>query len=88
MSTSGEKLEGQSYEFLRGYHAAMTDMAARALQTTTRLQGEHAKAKAALFGRPSTLHHQLIGGGRVSKELGEYAFDRAQIAFALRRVAP
>ncbi len=78
-------LAGQSVEFLRGYHAAMADVAAQALQTTVRLQAEHDKAKLTLFGRPSTRHHELLGGGRASKEIGDYAFQRASEAFVMRR---
>lgn len=82
-----EQFQGKSFDYLHGYHAAMQAIAEKSLEITTRLQTEHAQTKATFFGNPTHLHHQLIGGGRVSKEIGDFAFQAGNVAFAYRKGA-
>lgn len=78
-------LTGKSYDWLAGYHAAMAEVAGKALAVTKEKEREHAAARSSFFGGPGSGHYLALGGGRVSKEIGQFAFERGNAAFAARK---
>ena len=74
----------KSDDYLRGYHAAMFEIAKAALAQTKKLQAEHDAATPRFFGGPSSKHYLALGGGRASKALGDLAFERGTAAFDAR----
>lgn len=72
---------GKSDDFLHGYHSAMQEVAETALKRTRELEAQHAKMKPGFFGSAKPGHYLALGGGRVSKEFSEFAYQSGTAAY-------
>lgn len=75
---------GETTDYLRGYHAAMLEVAARCLSHTEEQQAAHAKARPTFFGRPGPDHYLALGASRLAKSVSTFAFEKGNEAFAAR----
>jgi hypothetical protein len=82
-----DALDNESFDFLRGYHRAMADVAAKCLEATKDAQAAHEKARPRFFGGPSSDHFLALGRGRASKAIGDFAHARGLEAFHRRKSA-
>ena len=77
-------MKGETFDYLCGYHAAMTLIAEEALAATKEAQAIHNATPPSLLGFPRAAHYIELGKGRAAKAIGEIAYEKAQEAFAAR----
>ena len=77
-------MKNETFDYLRGYHAAMTLILEEALKVTKEAQTAHVTTPASLLGFPRPAHYIAIGKSRAAKAISEIAHEKAQEAFAAR----
>lgn len=75
----------ETKEFLRGYHAAMLEVAKECLEKTKDAEKAHKNlSPTTFFGKPKLEHYVELGKGRAFTTIGDYVFKRGLEAFSER----